>query len=88
MSVHFHPRRKGGWYVGGNFTYVGGVQHEYLAHIRQDHTVDPWNPSPGAFVQRLSHYGNRLYVGGYFVSMGGQTRFDARAELKEEPLCS
>ncbi|HTX19324.1 MAG TPA: choice-of-anchor D domain-containing protein [Bacteroidota bacterium] len=68
------PDGRGGWYVGGNFTYVGGIQHKYLVHIRPDHTVDPWNPSPNAFVQCLSLYGNRLYVGGYFTTIAGQSR--------------
>ena len=68
------PDGRGGWYIGGNFSYVGGLQHKYLVHVRPDHSVDSWNPAPNSFVQCLSLSGNRLYVGGYFTTIAGQTR--------------
>jgi trimeric autotransporter adhesin len=68
------PDGRGGWYVGGNFSYVGGLQRKYLVHVRSDHSVDSWNPSPNSFVQCLSLAGNRLYVGGNFTTIAGQTR--------------
>ena len=68
------PDGRGGWYVGGNFSYVGGLPRKYLVHVRSDHSVDSWNPAPNAFVQCLSLSGNRLYVGGYFTTIAGQTR--------------
>jgi len=68
------PDGRGGWYIGGNFSYVGGLQRKYLVHVRPDHSVDSWNPAPNAFVQCLSLSGNRLYVGGYFSTIAGQTR--------------
>ncbi|MGA7159906.1 MAG: choice-of-anchor D domain-containing protein [Bacteroidota bacterium] len=68
------PDGRGGWYIGGNFSYVGGLQRKYLVHVRPDHSVDSWNPAPNAFVQCLSLSGNRLYVGGYFTTIAGQTR--------------
>jgi len=73
------PDGNGGWYVGGNFSYVGGLPRKYLVHIRPDHTVDSWNPSPNAFVQCLHVSGNRLYAGGYFTTIAGQTRGYAAA---------
>jgi hypothetical protein len=37
----------GGWFIGGEFTYVGGVARTGLAHINSDGTVDTtWNPGP------------------------------------------
>src|SRR6266508_2077415 len=35
----------GGWYIGGDFTWVGGLERHNVAHIRGDGRVDPgWNP--------------------------------------------
>ena len=68
------PDGRGGWYIGGNFSYVGGLQHKYLVHVRPDHSVDSWNPSPNSFVNYLSLAGNRLYVGGNFTTIAGQSR--------------
>ena len=68
------PDGRGGWYIGGNFSYVGGLQRKYLVHVRPDHSVDSWNPSPNCFVQCLSLTGNRLYVGGNFTTIAGQSR--------------
>ncbi len=64
----------GGWYIGGNFSYVGGIPRKNLVHIRANHTVDPWNPSPNYFVQSLCLSGGRLYAGGDFTTIAGQTR--------------
>jgi hypothetical protein len=36
----------GGWYVGGEFTTVGGVAHSRLAHILSNGTLDSWAPNP------------------------------------------
>lgn len=30
----------GGWYIGGGFTWVGGIARNYVAHIKADRTVD------------------------------------------------
>ena len=68
------PDGRGGWYVGGNFSYVGGQLRKYLVHVRPDHSVDSWNPAPNSFVQCLSLAGNRLYVGGNFTTIAGQSR--------------
>ena len=69
----------GGVYAGGQFTYVNGQQRKYLAHIRADGSLDPWNPSPSSFVYTLGLQGNHLYVGGYFTTIAGQSRGYAAA---------
>ena len=69
----------GGWYMGGQFTYVNGQQRKYLAHVRSDGSLDPWNPSPNSFVYALGLQGNHLYVGGYFTNIAGQSRGYAAA---------
>lgn len=42
------PDGQGGWYLGGEFTEVGGQPRESLAHILPNGTVDPaWAPPSG-----------------------------------------
>jgi hypothetical protein len=35
------PDGSGGWYIGGQFTQAGGAEHQLLAHVRADGSVDP-----------------------------------------------
>ncbi|HAI76005.1 MAG TPA: hypothetical protein DCM08_07115 [Microscillaceae bacterium] len=69
----------GGWYIGGIFTHVGGIDRNNIAHINPDKTLDLiWNPNaiggslPG--VRALALSGTDLYVGGDFTHIGGQPR--------------
>ena len=66
------------WYIGGRFTYVGGLWRPNLAHILADKTVDPsFNATAGDplnLVEALALAQSTLYVGGRFASMGGRTR--------------
>lgn len=74
------PDGSGGWYIGGEFTAVGGKPRSCLAQIRADGTVTDWNPSvtgsPGYItppsVLALVRYGTRLFVGGAFKEIGGR----------------
>ena len=34
----------GGWYVGGDFTSIGGLPRTNLAHVLANGMVDDWNP--------------------------------------------
>jgi hypothetical protein len=78
------PDGTGGWYIGGDFTGVGGRPRSGLAQIRADGSVTDWNPSvtgtvdyiaPPA-VTALAVRGNRVFVGGAFGFIGGQPRRD------------
>jgi len=68
-----------GWYIGGEFTAVGGKSRSCLAQIRADGSVSGWNPSvtgsPGYIqppvVEALAVWGDRMYVGGEFREIGG-----------------
>ena len=40
------PDDAGGWYIGGNFSKVGGLARSGLAHVRSDFSVAPWDPHP------------------------------------------
>lgn len=81
-SVHvIVPDGSGGWYIGGEFSAVGGKPRSCLAQIRADGSVSGWNPgvtgSPSYIdppaVIAMATYGNRLFVGGGFREIGGQT---------------
>jgi len=68
------PDSQGGWYIGGSFTTVNGQPHKYLAHVKADKSVDPWNPSPNHTVNTIYYSGNKIYVGGGFDTVGGVAR--------------
>jgi len=58
---------KGGWFIGGDFTKVGSVVRNHIAHILPDGTVDlNWDANSKGTVNVLKLEGNTLYVGGWF----------------------
>ena len=65
-----------GWYIGGDFTHVDGVERPYLAHIKKDKTLDfDWIPEPNGIVTSLARDKEGfIYAGGYFSSIGGSAR--------------
>ena len=64
----------GGWFLGGDFTAVGGQSRTMVARILSDGTVDSaWAPMViGYSVNALQLVGNTLYLGGNFSSINGQ----------------
>ncbi len=75
----------GGWFIGGNFTQVGGFTRNSLAHILPDKTLDMnWNPNVNLNVQdyptsyphidKIVINGTDMFVTGYFVQIGGLPR--------------
>jgi hypothetical protein len=78
------PDGSGGWFLGGNFTRVGGLDRTWLAHVLADGTVDPnWNPGAQPITNQLGANnrvtelvlsGGTLYVGGSFAGIGGASR--------------
>lgn len=83
-------------FLGGCFAHVGGVARPYLAAVRRETgQLAPWDPQivatyvSGPPVQALLRDGDRLFVAGYFVSIGGRTRpglaaLDVHTALAEE----
>lgn len=69
------PDGYGGWFIGGEFTYVGGLARKNIAHILNDGTVDPsWNVAPDTFtgasaVYALALSGTTLFAGGQSMDM-------------------
>jgi hypothetical protein len=69
------PDGSGGWYLGGAFTAVGGVQRQNLAHVRADGTLDPaWAPSVRGHVRALARHGTTVFAGGRFDLANGVAR--------------
>ncbi len=52
----------GGWYIGGEFSQVGGQTRNRVARINADGSLHPWNPNASSSVYSgLS--GSMVYVG-------------------------
>ena len=68
------PDGAGGWYIGGSFDSVGGVERRNLAHILGDNTISGWNPGTDGLVWTLALSDGVLYAGGKFTSVEGQAR--------------
>ncbi len=64
----------GGWFIGGQFTQVGGQDRVGLARINADGTLHPWNPNCNGAIYAIALSGSTVYVGGSFSSIGGQNR--------------
>ena len=65
---------RGGWYIGGEFVGVGGLQRRNLAHIGPNGRVDDWDPAPDGGIRTLALSRGVLYVGGDFHSVAGAAR--------------
>lgn len=65
-------------YVGGGFGFIGGQPRNRIAAL--DATTGlatAWNPNAGAintYVRALAISGSRVLVGGWFTTLGGQSR--------------
>jgi hypothetical protein len=68
------PDGEGGWYIGGQFTTVFGINRNRIAHIRSDGTLSDWNPDANNIVNVIKISGSTLYIGGSFTSIGGKPR--------------
>src|SRR2546421_6713536 len=73
------PDGSGGFYIGGDFTHIGGVVRHNLAHILANGSVDPnFNPNVHAnanvSVRALALSGSTVYAGGDFNYRRGDAR--------------
>ena len=65
----------GGWFVGGDFTEIGGVARNHVAHILADGTVDPdWDANANHRVYGFEVHDSSLYMHGFFNTIGGVSR--------------
>ena len=68
------PDGAGGWFIGGEFSAVGGQPHANLAHVLRDGIVSPWRADTDGRVDGLALDRGTLYVGGQFSQVAGQNR--------------
>lgn len=75
----------GGWFVGGNFTFVGAERRPQIVHLLADGRIDSaWSGRVNGRVLALAVVGTTLYAGGDFTQAGGgagSTLPAARANL-------
>jgi hypothetical protein len=65
---------RGGWFVGGEFTAVGGIPRVNLAHVQVDGSVARLRADTDGVVRALALDGRTLYVGGDFTHVAGEER--------------
>lgn len=65
---------RGGWFVGGDFTSIGGATRNGLARVSGSGTVTSWAPAVTGRVDALAFDGTNLYVGGAFSNIAGASR--------------
>ena len=71
------PDGTGGWYVGGNFTVIGGITRNRIAHILANMTIDPnFNPDANSTVYCMTLAGNILTGNCGFVSTNDDIESD------------
>src|SRR4051812_2721092 len=59
----------GGFYIGGDFTHVGGQPWPDIAHIKADGSLDTaFDPDPDSSVSDIVVSGSTVYVAGGFVN--------------------
>lgn len=68
------PDGEGGWYLGGDFTAVGGLQRNRLAHVNAMGEVTDWNPDLDGTVRVIALTDSLVYLGGDFTVVGGEER--------------
>lgn len=64
----------GGCYLGGEFSAVGGLPRDNLAHIDAFGGVTGWAPGADGAVRALALRGDALFVGGEFTTIAGTPR--------------
>lgn len=70
------PDGAGGYFIGGDFRKVGNRAVERLAHVLADGSVDATFRMPAnGVVRSCVYYDGKLYIGGDFGVVGGETRF-------------
>lgn len=72
------PDSNGGWYIGGEFTRVGGHVRNRLAQIDAAGNLTSWAPSVDIgrypYVYDMVKYGNLIYVSGSFQGINNEFR--------------
>jgi len=66
------PDGSGGFYIAGEFTGIGGIARNNIAHVLPGGGLDPsWNPDCNGPVAALAVSGSVIYAGGAFTTVNG-----------------
>lgn len=65
---------RGGWFLGGDFTAVGGVPRMNLAHVQADGSLACLRADTDGAVRALALDGQTLYLGGDFTHVASEKR--------------
>lgn len=68
------PAADGGWFIGGDFTQVGGQPRSRIARLNADGSLHPWNADVSARVEAIAVHEGVVYVGGFFTTVNGEPR--------------
>lgn len=69
------PDGSGGYYVGGDFTKVNSVTKNKLVHLYSNFSIDMgWSPNVNGDVRAIFATSTAVYLGGFFTTVGGQSR--------------
>ena len=57
----------GGWFIGGDFNHIDGIERNNLARINADGSIHPFSPNMNSHVRSLALDGiGNLYAGVFF----------------------
>lgn len=65
----------GGWYIGGNFKSIGGVNRLNIAHVNSSGSISNFKLPVNNTVNSLCLADSILYVGGQFTKIGDSIRY-------------
>ena len=68
---------QGGWFIGGDFKYLGGQFRRYAAQVTAAGAVTAWNPKPDLPVEALAFDGTTVFLGGAFSTVRAWLRLHA-----------
>jgi outer membrane protein assembly factor BamB len=65
------PDGRGGWFLGGSFTHVGGAEHRGVAHVLANGSVDQWRPVVEGVVHAIAPGPQDVFIGGEITAVNG-----------------
>ncbi|MFN8588367.1 MAG: T9SS type A sorting domain-containing protein [Candidatus Eisenbacteria bacterium] len=70
------PDGSGGWFLGGDFTSIGGVPRSNFAHVLADGSLDPRESMSGVTGRlfAMARSGDTLYIGGELLNIAATSR--------------
>ncbi len=83
------PDGDGGWFIGGEFLHIAGVERKNLAHLQPNGALNTqWQPSAGLpdsdeHIRALAPEGDRLITGGVFSVLGGSANRDSLGAIDQ-----